>query len=154
VKSLDVEHYEKTLQGDVLRGVLGRESFSPVFGDRVQVFARLSRPGYAYVVAFRPDGVADLCFPNDVDTLPPLTDTPRYPATDNGKAYGLREGTGLWVFAVLASEKPLPTYNQWLAGRKPDWKPEGSPTGSVWWYDGAELETLREGSSTKRGKDE
>jgi len=149
-----VKHFAHTAEGDTPKGVLGRDSFSPLLGDKVQVVAKLSRPGYAYIIAFRPDGEADLCFPNDEGTVPPLTATPRYPMTDGGKAYGLREGTGLWVFAVVASEKPLPTYIQWLAERKLAWKQEPAPTGSVWWYDGAELETFAPGSTMKRGKDE
>jgi hypothetical protein len=153
VKSLEVTHFASTADGDVPRGVLGRESFSPRLGDKVQVVARLSRPAHAYVVAFRPDGVTELCFPDDEDTAPPLTETPRYPAANSTKSYGLSEGTGLWVFGVVASEKPLPTYRQWLASRKVDWRPEAAPAGSVWWYDGAVLESILEGGSTKRGKD-
>jgi serine/threonine protein kinase len=153
VKSLDVMHFARSANADVERGVLGQKSFSPLLGDKVRVVAKLSRPAYAYIMAFRPDGVAELCFPNDEDTVPPLTDTPRYPAADNSKAYGLDEGAGLWVFAVVASEQPLPTYRQWLASRKPDWKSEEAPTGVVWWYDGALLETLFESGSTARGKD-
>ena len=154
VKSLDVEHHSNTPEGNLSRGVLGQNSFAPLLGDRVQVRAKLSRPGYAYIIAFRPDGFADLCFPNDEDTMPPLSDTPRYPLVDDKIAYGLREGTGLWVFAVVASEKPLPTYRQWLAGRAPDWKRDTCPPGTVWWYDGAELEMLRVDGGIKRGKDE
>ena len=153
VKSLDVKHFAKTPEGDVPKGILGRGSFSTRLGDRVQVVATLSRPAHAYIIAFRPDGVADLCFPDDEDTVPPLTDTPRYPATDGSKAYGLDEGTGLWVFAVVASEQPLPTFKNWLASRKLNWKPQGTPAGSVWSFDGGDLETHFEGRSEKRAKD-
>ncbi|QJW98174.1 hypothetical protein FTUN_5754 [Frigoriglobus tundricola] len=134
--------------------MLGRDSFAPLIGDRVQVQANLSRPGYAYIIAFRPDGVADLCFPNDEDTVPPLTDAPRYPPAGSTRAYGLREGTGLWAIAVVAAAEPLPAYRQWLAGRTPNWKRQACPPGSVWWYDGADVDALIKGSRTKRGKDE
>ena len=145
VKSLDVKHFARAGKDDLEMGLLGRDSFAPALGDRVQVAARLSRPGYAYLVAFRPDGVADLFSPADEATPPPLTDTPRYPATDGDAAYGLVEGTGLWAFAVVASERPLPAYRDWLAKRRPNWAAGASPTGTVWWYDGANLQTLRPG---------
>jgi serine/threonine protein kinase len=155
VKSLDVKHYTNTAMGDVERGLLGRTSFAPRLGDKVEVVARLSRPGYAYVVAFRPDGVAELCFPNDEDAAPPRTDVPQYSLAVNGEVYGLREGAGLWVFAVVASEKPLPTFRRWRAARKLNWKSEPVPPGLVWWYDGAVLETLAEGRASEvRGKGE
>jgi serine/threonine protein kinase len=154
VKSLDVSHYATTPDGNEPRGVLGKESFSPLRGDRVQLVAKLSRPGYGYIIAFRADGELELCFPNDEDTVPPLTDTPRYPLTDGVKAYGLREGTGLWVFAVVASEKELPTYRQWLASRKPNWKRESAALGEVWQYDGAVVERLLPGQRPIRAKDE
>jgi hypothetical protein len=48
----------------------------------------------------------------------------------------------------------LPTYREWVAGRKPNWKREAAPAGQVWRYDGSEVETLVEGSWSKRGKDE
>jgi len=102
-------------------------------GERHQ---KLSKPGYAYLIAFRPDGVTELCFPADEGTPPSLTDTPRYPLADGLKAYGLREGTGLWVFAVVASEKPLPSYRSWQQQRFGSTSPwtllARLPAGFVW----------------------
>jgi hypothetical protein len=48
--------------------------------DQVTVEAKLSRPAYAYLIAFRPDGVAELCVPDREDVPPPLVDQPRYPS--------------------------------------------------------------------------
>ena len=57
----------------------------------------------------------------------------------------------LQPWAVL--EQPLPTFKNWLASRKLNWKPQGTPAGSVWSFDGGDLETHFEGRSEKRAKD-
>jgi serine/threonine protein kinase len=153
IERLDLQHYARTPQGDEPRGVLGIDSFAPRLGDRVQMIARLSRPGYAYIIAFRPDGVAELCFPETDDVAPPLTDTPRYPEAGSTNAFGLDNGTGLYLFAVVASERPLPSYQEWLAKRTLGWKPAtgsgATAEGSVLRYDGADLETLTAGGVTR-----
>ena len=143
------------------------------FGDRFQVTARLSRPAYAYLIAFRPDNEMDVCYPENEDTPPPLTDTPKYPLNNGLKAYGIREGTGLWVLALLASDEPLPSYREWCETTKMTWrapdqsinrrdlsKPglsfgdECEPT-SIVWCDGNVTEYLsRSGHRVHRGKDE
>jgi hypothetical protein len=51
--------------------------------------------------------------------------------------YGLREGAGLWVFAVVASVEPLPAWREWLGTEQPTWSPMAAAApGTVWWYDG------------------
>jgi serine/threonine protein kinase len=161
VVSIEVNRFESTPAGDEPRGVLGQKTFIAMLGDRVQVTARLSRPAHAYLIAFRPDGVADLCFPNDEDTPPPPTDTPRYPPAGGLRVYGLREGTGLWVFAVVASEKPLPAYREWReqhAGATSAWAPVPQPPEAVVWWDDGEstVDALTAGGVVHalRGKDE
>jgi hypothetical protein len=156
VKSLDLIHYVRTADAkiDIPQGNLGDTSFSAFLGDRVHLAAKLSRPAYAYIIAFRPDGVMELCFPNSENTEPPLTDTPRYPAPGVfNKAYSLLEGTGLWVFAVVASESPLPAYKKWLESRKIDWHREEASTGCIWRYDGSVLE-INTPRGIVRGKDD
>jgi hypothetical protein len=162
VESINVAHFATTSEGDMPRGLLGHQSFTPHLGDRVQVTAKLSKPAYAYLIACRPDGVADLCFPADEDTPPPKTDEPKYPLTSGLKAYGLREGTGLWVFAVVASDEPLPAYREWLARRTSAasfWQPVKKVSGGlVWWDDGVtNVHISTAGGVTAqrlRGKDE
>lgn len=163
VVSLEVRHFARTPDGDVPKGPLGQRSFMAYLGDRVQVEARLSKPCYAYLIAFRPDGAADLCFPDDENTVPPLTDTPRYPNDDKLMAYGLQEGIGLWAFAVVASEAPLPSWSEWRrkrtgGGASFDWSAiDKTPTAVVWLDDGtARFEYVTpDGSSLRmRGKDE
>jgi hypothetical protein len=155
VQSIEVKHFVPGPAGDESKGTLGHTSTTARLGDKVQVFAKLSKPAYAYLLAFRPDGKVELCDPDDEGVPTTKTDTPRYPpATTPLKSYGLREGTGLWVFAVVASETPLPAYRDWIAAHKPPWQPQPTPAGTVWWYDGNVLETLPEGSTPPRAKGE
>ncbi len=102
VKSLDIKHFHNTAEGDVPKGILGQKSFSPRLGDRVQVVANLSRPGYAYIIAFRPDGVADLCFPEHEDQAPHTPTRP--PATATWRATCKPEGR--WPRPGRTSRRP------------------------------------------------
>jgi hypothetical protein len=115
VVSLDVKHFANVNgEFDQPRGVLGKDSFVTRQGDSVTVECRLSQPAYAYLLAFRPDGIAEVCFPESEDEPPPLTDRPRYPpAESRGVNYGLDEGAGLQVFALVVSRRPLPPYREW-----------------------------------------
>jgi serine/threonine protein kinase len=147
VLSVDVRHFAREQGHDVPRGVLGKQSFGATLGDKVQVSVKLSRPAYAYLIAFRPDGVADVCFPEAEDVAPPLTDEPSYPAVRSNRSYGLNEGAGLWVFAVVASEQPLPSWQEWLRERGKAayaWQALAeAPLGQVWRDNGAgQVETL------------
>jgi serine/threonine protein kinase len=156
VLSIDVQHYTRLNDNDAQpQGLLGRESFTAQLGDQVTIEARLSRPAYSYLLVFRPDGVADVCFPDDETQPPPLTDRPRYPPPSKpDKRYGVREGTGLWVIAVVTSEQPLPAYRDFVATHKPVWTPprpddrKPSDLQTVWWYDGHWIEPFT-GYSTK-----
>jgi hypothetical protein len=113
-------------------------SYTPLLYDRVRVEVRLSRPGYAYLLAFRPDGNMDVFLPSDKNEPPQPTDTVVYDPTDKRGAYALDEGVGLWVFAVVASEKPLPPFNEWRKnlGEAVPWKPTAARDGTVWYDDG------------------
>ncbi len=157
VLSIDVQHFEKLSASEAVpRGVLGQQSFHPRQGDQVTIEATLSRPAYAYLLAFRPDGVVELCYPEDESQPPTLTDRPRYPSdADVGAVrYGLAEGTGLWVFAVVASDEPLPAFREWVASSPPAWSPQPATAGTVWWYDGEWMNPLTGAVSGTRGKGE
>lgn len=142
VVSLNVQHFANVNgQFDQPRGVLGKDSYATRQGDSVTVEARLSQPAYAYLLAFRPDGIAEVCFPEDEDEPPPLTDRPRYPsAASRGVNYGLDEGAGLQVFALVVSSRPLPPYKTWRArqGAAP-WKRLVTTPGVVWRDDGTDI---------------
>jgi serine/threonine protein kinase len=154
VKSIVVKHFAPGPTGDVAKGMLGESSDPPRLGDKVQVVATLSKPAYAYLIAFRPDGGIEVCDPEDESAIPQRTDSPRYPARDTGKAYGLQEGAGLWLFAVVASEQPLPPFKEWIAKNKPEWSRLPPTATALWWYDGSNLETAQFGQATTRGKGE
>ncbi len=149
VKGMAVRHYAKVGEGvGESRGLLGETSFGAVLGDQVTIEVELSRPAYAYVVAFRPDGVIEPIFPENPVEPPPLTDRPRYPSISLGVNYGLTDGAGLWVFAVVVSDRALPPYSETFAGKSTVWKKEVSPIRTVWWYDGQWVEGL-----SPRGKE-
>jgi len=144
VLGLDVTHFENVAgRNDLPRGLLGQKSFATRCDDSVTLEARLSRPAYAFMIAFRPDGKEELCFPESEDEPPPRTDRPRYPSVSRGVNYGLNEGEGLQVFAVVASSRPLPAYKTWRPQRKASpWQKAPASPGVVWWDNGEEVVAL------------
>lgn len=156
VLSLDVQHFTNVDdKNDRPEGLMGEKSFSTRLKDSVTVQARLSRPAYAYLIAFRPDGKEELCFPEKEDGAPPLTDRPRYPSKLRGVNYGLDEGTGLQVFALVVSSRPLPAYKVWRGRRAAfPWKNSRTPAGIVWYDDGdfVEARTADGNDRGPRGK--
>jgi serine/threonine protein kinase len=140
VLSLDVNHFAGEF-GDPC-GVLGVDSFVTHRDDQVTVAAHLSRPAYAYLISFRPDGVEELVFPDSQDAPPPEEERPRYPLRDRGKHYGLDDGEGLQVFAVVVLVGPLP-FKEWQARRGPaPWKKQPAPPDVVWRDDGTDVERV------------
>jgi hypothetical protein len=146
VLALHVRHFAQ-VKGQFRdpHGLLGEKTFnSPRLGDSVEMDARLSRPGYAYLISFRPDGQEELCWPGKDSEPPALTDRPCYPLPEKQEVdYGLDEGEGLQVFAVVASSQPLPAYRAWRqeCGSSPWQKAKAAP-GVVWRYDSAGLSAL------------
>jgi tRNA A-37 threonylcarbamoyl transferase component Bud32 len=161
VLRLDVEHMprvgEREYNPNAL-GLLGERSFMARTGDDVTVRAELSEPAYAYLIAFRPDGVVEVCDPDDPDASPLKTRELRYPPElKPGEVYRLDNGAGLYAFAVVASRTPLPSYREWQGrqGALP-WRGgrPGTP-GIVWWYNSGRLAPLTAvGLGTQRGKGE
>jgi serine/threonine protein kinase len=146
VQKLDVHHFATEAKGDRPHGILGRDSYDTCLDDSVTVEGKLSRPAYAYLIAFRPDGTEEVCYPEGVDAEPELTDRPRYPSVSRGVNYGLNEGEGMQVFAVVASSRPLPPYREWRAGRSASpWRPFATLPGVVWQDDGTVVEGLSRG---------
>lgn len=145
VTSIDVNHIEvlNDKNEGSAKGLLGKKSFAARLGDHVTIQVQLSRPAYSYLIAYRPDGVVELCYPEDPEEVPVLSDQPRYPSKSRGVNYGLTEGTGLWVIGVIASEQPLPSYREWINkhGAMP-WQPEKVEPGTVWLDDGQWVESI------------
>ncbi len=140
VKSINVRHWVKEGDRFVNRGLLGEDSLAARQQDQVVVEAELSRPAYAYLIAFRPDGKGELCFPASEDVAPGLTDRPQYPsqAGDGVYEFSEAEGAGLYAFAVLASDQELPAYREWKAQRQQQlpWAAHPKLPANPWWYDG------------------
>jgi hypothetical protein len=159
VLRLDVERLprvdEKRFDANLL-GPLGERSFAARTDDDVTVWAKLSEPAYAYLIAFRPDGEDEVCDPENPAVSPLKTREPRYPPESKpGEVYRLNNGAGLYAFAVVASRTPLPPYREWKSGQGPlPWR--GGRTGTpdiVWWYDGRRLAPLTAvGLGKQRGK--
>jgi serine/threonine protein kinase len=149
VVRLDVEHFR---DGNPL-GLLGRKSFTTRGDDQVTVAGELSSPGYCYLVAYRPDGTEELCFPEEEDVPPPLTDRPRYPSVSLKMQIGLNEGPGLHAFVLVARSRPLPPYTAWRKqhGASP-WKKSDAVAGVVWRCDGRELRAHVAEDPEARGK--
>lgn len=135
IESVEIQQLVRNTQGrHVRQGVVLQDRYQLREGDAVQFRARLSRPAYCYWIAFRPDGVQELCFPEDSNKPPPLTDEPKYPAEDpDHVVYGLTDGVGIQAFAIVVSDEPLPPYRAWCArrGTSPWQATRGAPLSSI-----------------------
>jgi len=156
--NLNIEHIAQRGAADSdPRGKLGERSFAVRAGDDVMVQAELSEPAYAYLIAYRPDGVDEICDPDDPESPPGKTKGLRYPPAAKTKVvYRLDNGSGLQAFAVVVSRTPLPPYRAWKKrhGTAPWKKGSSSPAGVVWLDDGRSLTPLTAGDPTEmRGKD-
>jgi serine/threonine protein kinase len=154
VLSLDVKHFATVKSRRDPRGrLLGKDSFVTHVDDSVEVAAWLSRPAYAFLIAFRPDGTAMLCFPEKEDEKPPRTDRPRFPSVSTDSDYALEEGAGLQVFALVVSSQPLPSFKGWWSRQGCPWGKSESPPEVVWRsYGGVAVEGLTADPSGPRGK--
>jgi hypothetical protein len=140
VRKLEVHHLARAGRFDRPRGVLGVGSFAARRGDGVTVRGELSVPAYCYLIAYRPDGTDDVCFPEDGQTPPPPTDRPGYPSVRPEVSYGLEEGEGLMAFALVVSRRRLPAYAEWRRQRGAcPWGKAACPPEVVWRYDGHHL---------------
>jgi hypothetical protein len=153
VRSLDVHHFAHVESKSQPRGVFGRNSFSATLNDDITVTARLSRPAYCYLIVFRPDGKDQVLFPQGEKLLPERTDDPHYPSRDRSKTWRLEEGTGLWLVALVASDRELPSYLDWR-GQHPNcpWRRAPGEPNVVWLDDGQWLETLTPTGPRTRGE--
>src|SRR5262249_52625197 len=111
------------------------------------------RPGYAFLLAFRPDGTVERVLPEKADEPPRRVEEFNYPLeTRSGVAYRMEEGSGLCAFAVVASSKPLPAYEQWWSLKETHpWAHHPAPAELVWYDDGVDLETRTPRGPEERG---
>ena len=99
----------------------------------------LSAPAYAFLIALRPDGVVEVCDPEDPGVSPAKTRQLQYPPrSKTGEVYRLEDGVGLQAFALVVSKSPLPSFHEWQRRvGAPPWS-AGLPglAGVVWRHDG------------------
>jgi serine/threonine protein kinase len=128
----------------LLPGKLGVEAYDTRWGDEVTVKARMAPPAYAFLIAFRPDGVVEVFFPDKDDQAPQRRESME-------ADYELNDGAGLEAFAVVASSQPLPSFKEWrtLSGEYP-WGKFAATAGLVWRADG--VEDVEDLYATGRGK--
>ncbi|MBI1916314.1 MAG: protein kinase [Planctomycetes bacterium] len=153
MRTLDVLHLEGVDGKNTRpRGVFGKETFGASPEDDIKVTARLSRPAYCYLIVFRPDGVDEVLYPQGANEKPERIDEPRYPSKDRSKVYGLTDGTGLWLVALVASEQPLPAYADWRRQHSGGpWAKSKGETDVVWLDDGNWLEAVTPRGPQNRG---
>ncbi len=138
IASLDVYHFRAVPRGDYYIGSLGRESSeASAADDSVRVLAKLDQLAFCYLLAFRPDGTEQLCWPALAEQAPPATAEIPYPSP--GLLPVRNSGEGMYVFVLVASRRPLPAYKDWRAeqGRAP-FAPEAIE--GVWRYHRGEFE--------------
>jgi len=145
IVSFNVEHLGRTEDGKNVasRGVFGKDTYGAKQKDYVKLRLTLSRPGFAYLIAFRPDGAIELCYPNDDFTQPPLSETAAYPflPEDRNNGYGLSEAPGLWTFVAVVSDIELPTFDKWRKQHPlPEMKGAVGVVGVVLVDDGTEID--------------
>jgi hypothetical protein len=122
--------------------MVGSDVFAGRLSQDARIQARLSAPGYCYLLALNPDGKTQLCYPEKPEAVPSKATTIDYPP-DPSTGFGLTDGVGTQVFVLVASARPLPPYAVWsrALGALP-WKP--GETDRVWRYDGHGFESDRE----------
>jgi serine/threonine protein kinase len=135
--------------------LLGTDSFGASAEDDIKATAHLSRPAYCYLIVFRPDGQDEVLYPQGAQEVPELTDELRYPSKDRRKVYGLTDGTGLWLVALVASEKPLPAYAEWRRDHpRCPWAKSDGEANVVWLDDGQWIEAVTPGRRNRGGRGE
>ncbi len=129
-------------------GTMGSTVFRATEGDEATIRADLTSPGYAYLIAFLPDGRMELCAPEDESARPDRDSSPTYPPAGKSKSvFGFHDGTGLQVFAVVLSHSRLPAFKNWkVTAGPPPWRTvRDVDSGVVWWSDGRTIDTFQAG---------
>jgi hypothetical protein len=142
IESLEVDDYRDgpTQHG----GTIGVLAHAARFDDNVRVSARLSAPGYCYLIALNPDGTVQVC-PKDQEKVPPSrTSEIVFPGAADDY-YALTDGPGLQAFVLVASRTPLPSFESWPARAGLPWS--STSEGEAWQFDGRDFDFL--GSATK-----
>jgi predicted Ser/Thr protein kinase len=115
-------------------GVIGFDAMAGRLGQNARVRVELKGPAYCFLIALNPDGSTQLCHPESPTIVPRATSAIDYP-NDPKIGFGLTDGVGTQVFAVVASSRRLPSYAEWSRAvgglsRK------SAPVDTVWEFDG------------------
>jgi Protein kinase domain len=149
-------HYRE--KGDGLhvepRGSISESSLAsdpPRLKDMVRVQVKFSRPTYCYLIALNPDGTVQLCHSDGDDgSRSPRRELafPENPAD----YFGLTDGSGLQAFALVISDRPLPTYQTWksLVPGGLAWAPVDHV--GLWTYDSERLVEAKQAGGQLRGE--
>jgi serine/threonine protein kinase len=132
IDPLEVDHF----RGDpaVPLGRIGSNEQTVRFNDDVRISVKLDAPAYCYVFALNADGEVQLCDPKP-NELPERKEWIRFPSVAT-KYFGLTDGPGEQAFVIVATTRPLPSFEKWSGrdGIKEQWKPTAAD--GVWSYDG------------------
>jgi serine/threonine protein kinase len=150
IRALDVHHYVSKTK---VRGLLGTDTFGASPDDDIKVTARLSRPAYSYLIVFRGDGKDEVLYPQGPNDVPDSSEEVHYPSNERGMVYDLNEGPGLWLIALVASDRPLPSYAEWRKQHPGGpWVHSDGEAIVVWFDDGQWLESVTPGGVRNRGE--
>ena len=124
-------------------GPIGINAFAGRVDEDVRVQAQLERAGL--LLPDRPESrrLGPALLSRESEGRAILDDRRSTSRPTPGSGFGLTEGAGTQVFVLIASAKPLPSYDEWSMkmGDLP-WKP--AETDTVWRYDGRRFESDRE----------
>ena len=123
---------------------LGKDGRSVQVGDLLRLTGRWNRPAYCYILVLNRNGQDHLLYPSRAGATPAQTEQNwQWPPA---AAPGWKPTSpGEYALVVLASSRPLPSYNQWVKeADQPPWK--ASPGGQYRRCDnGVWLEASAEG---------
>jgi hypothetical protein len=111
-----------------------------IFNDDLRVRARLSAPGYFYLIALNPNGELQLCHPSKKTDPRERSEELVYPRGD--EYFPLTDGEGLQAFLLLVSRAPLPAFDDWPDRAGLPWQAARSGAAEVWRFDGRALEPV------------
>ena len=157
IRPIQVMHFEEGGIKAVERGRIGEGSFATRRDDTVTLTVELSEAAYFYVIGFNFDGKEQLLWPVDdawnpsEQVVPPRQQKVRYPAGEKRVYLDDPARSGLQVYVVAASRRPLPAFAEWRAQRGGmSWK--ALPAGeTVWEADAKGTYAVVKGLGADRG---
>lgn len=112
VEQFDILHHRFTQDDAVRLGVVGAHDEKVRLEDDLRARIRFNTPVHAFVYAINTDGSIQLCWPSSPQQPPSAaTEIEVYPESD--LYLHLAEGVGRQALIVVASENPLPAWDQW-----------------------------------------